>query len=426
MIALMNQLDRLVANIREEIPILMETLRTFPWGNTATVLRERFREDRLGLTASSLTFTTVIALVPLVTLILAVFTAFPVFAKMQVTLQTWLVQSLVPDNIARSVLGYLTQFASKASRLGAVGLIAFVFTALALIFTMDRTLNNIWRVRQLRPFAQRLLIYWAALTLGPVLLAGSLTLTSYAISASRGFVGVMPGGLRFLLDALEFALLAAGMAALYHYVPNTKVKWSHAWAGGIFVGIGFEVAKGLLSWYLRSVPTYSAVYGAFATVPILLLWFYIAWVIVLFGAVIAAYLPSLLSGVARRGGRPGWNFQLAFEALQALDAAQQTHSKGLTLQQIAGQLRVDDLQLARPLQALRELDWVGLLESDDVERLDAKDGHVDQRMVLLVNPATTALMPLAHRLLLPQESLGFWHQNGISPANNLRGMLLNS
>ena len=417
----MNQLARLVANIREEIPILMETLRTFPWGNTATVLRERFREDRLGLTASSLTFTTVIALVPLVTLILAVFTAFPVFAKMQGTLQTWLVQSLVPDNIARSVLGYLTQFAAKASRLGAVGLIAFVVTALALIFTMDRTLNNIWRVRQLRPFAQRLLIYWAALTLGPVLLAGSLTLTSYAISASRGFVGVMPGGLRFLLDALEFALLAAGMAALYHYVPNTKVKWSHAWAGGIFVGIGFEVAKGLLSWYLRSVPTYSAVYGAFATVPILLLWFYIAWVIVLFGAVIAAYLPSLLSGVARRGGRPGWNFQLAFEALQALDAAQQTNARGLTLQQIAAQLRVDDLQLARPLQALRELDWVGLLESDDAMRSDA-----GQRIVLLVNPATTALMPLAHRLLLPQESLAFWHQNGISPANNLRGMLSNS
>jgi membrane protein len=408
----------LIDRIRAEIPVLIETLRTFPWRNTAAVLRERFREDRLGLTASSLTFTTVIALVPLFTLVLAIFTAFPVFASMQTTLQTWLVQSLVPDNIARSVLGYLTQFASKASRLGVVGLVAFVVTALALIFTMDRTLNNIWRVRQLRPFAQRLLIYWAALTLGPVLLAGSLTLTSYALSGSRGLVGALPGGVKFLLDTIEFAMLATGMAALYHYVPNTRVKWAHAWAGGIFVAMGFEVAKALLSWYLRSVPTYAAVYGAFATVPILLLWFYIAWVIVLFGAVIAAYLPSLLSGVARRGGTPGWNFQLAFETVQQLAAARSSDAKGLTRLQLASRLRIDDLQLARPLQALQELDWIGSLYSDDDSA---------QRLVLLVDPDTTALLPLAHKLLLkPSENVGFWSEKGLSPAQNLRGALLNS
>lgn len=412
MITPMSLLERL----RAEIPVLLAALREFPWRNTAAVLRERFREDRLGLTASSLTFTTVIALVPLVTLILAVFTAFPVFATMQTTLQTWLVQSLVPDNIARSVLGYLTQFAAKASRLGAVGLIAFVVTALALIFTIDRTLNNIWRVRQLRPFAQRLLIYWAALTLGPVLLAASLTLTSYALSTSRGLVGVMPGGLKFLLDVLEFTLLATGMAALYHYVPNTRVKWAHAWAGGLFVSIGFEVAKALLGWYLRSVPTYSAVYGAFATVPILLLWFYIAWVIVLFGAVIAAYLPSLLSGVARRGGTPGWNFQLAFEVIQELDAARQGDTRGLTQAQLAARLQVDDLQLSRPLQALRELDWIGTLGSDE----DAM-----QRIVLLADGERTMLLPLAHALLLPGESMDFWKENGLSTSRNLRGSLLN-
>lgn len=412
----MSLIDRSITKIGAETSVLLETLRTFPWRNTAVVLRERFREDRLGLTASSLTFTTVIALVPLFTLILAVFTAFPVFAKMQITLQTWLVESFVPDNIARSVLGYLTQFASKASRLGAVGLVAFVVTALALIFTMDRTLNNIWRVQQLRPFAQRLLIYWAALTLGPVLLAGSLTLTSYALASSRTLVGAMPGGVRFLLDALEFALLASGIAALYHYVPNTKVKWAHAWAGGIFVAIAFEVAKALLALYLRSVPTFAAVYGAFATVPILLLWFYIAWLIVLFGAVIAAYLPSLLSGVARRGDTPGWNFQLAFEALQALDAARNTDAKGLTVLQLAARLRVNDLQLARPLQALRDLDWIGFLDADDDRT---------QRIVLLANPETTSLMPLAHSLLLPQKSIDFWSQNGLSPSNNLRGQLFN-
>jgi membrane protein len=253
-------------------------------------------------------------------------------------------------------------------------------------------------------------------TLGPLLLAVSLTLTSYALSVSKGLVGAMPGGVKLLLDALEFALLAGGMAALYHYVPNTRVKWVHALAGGVFVAVGFELAKALLTWYLRTVPTYSAVYGTFATVPILLLWIYIAWVIVLFGAVIAAYLPSLLSGVARRGGTPGWNFQLAYEVIQALDRASSRESKGLSLDQLCSELRVDGLQLARPLQALRELDWIGVLESDD---------SAAQRHVLLAQPDRTALMPLAHVLLLPPDSLPFWKEKGLQPSLNLRGTLLN-
>ena len=114
-----------------------------PWFHALLTLRERFREDRLGLTASSLTFTTTIALVPFFTVALAVFTAFPMFAKFQDVLQKWLIASLVPDTIARQVLGYLSQFAGKASKLGSVGLAALLVTALALIFTIDRTLNSI-------------------------------------------------------------------------------------------------------------------------------------------------------------------------------------------------------------------------------------------------------------------------------------------
>ena len=114
---------------------LLKTLSEFPWKSTALTLRERFSEDRLGLTASSLTFTTIMALVPLVTVALAVFTAFPMFAQLQGGLQQWLVTSLIPDNIARQVLGYLTQFAGKASQLGGVGLALLLVTALALILT---------------------------------------------------------------------------------------------------------------------------------------------------------------------------------------------------------------------------------------------------------------------------------------------------
>jgi len=239
-------------------------------------------------------------LVPFFTVALAVFTAFPMFAKFQDVLQKWLIASLVPDTIARQVLGYLSQFAGKASKLGSVGLAALFVTALALMFTIDRTLNSIWRVRALRPLGQRLLIYWAGITLGPLILGISVTVTSYAVSASKGLAIGLPGGVGLLLDAVQYLLVAAGMAAMFHYLPNTHVRWGHAWMGGLFVSTGMEIAKRLLAVYVTMVPSYSAVYGAFATLPILLVWIYLVWVIVLLGATLTAYVPSLIAGVPQR------------------------------------------------------------------------------------------------------------------------------
>ncbi len=380
------------------------------------MLRERFREDRLGLTASSLTFTTTIALVPLITVALAVFTAFPMFAKFQDVLQRWLIESLVPDNIARQVLGYLNQFAGKASRLGVAGLAILLGTALALIFTIDRTLNSIWRVKKPRPFGQRVLVYWAAVTLGPLLLGASLSITSYAITASKGVVGGLPGGITFLLDSLQFGLVAAGTAAMFHYVPNTYVRCGHAWMGGLFVSAGMELARKGLAMYLAKVPTYSVVYGAFATVPILLIWIYVAWVIVLLGAALTAYLPSLLAGVPRRKLGHGWQFQLALEVLQMLDTAKGAEDRGLTLSTLRLALRVDSQRLEPVLQTLQELDWVGQLqESTD------RDGQA--RYVLLADLGQTVLEPLMQRLLLTPEpftenlwKLGRWRTTSVRDA----------
>ncbi len=372
---------------------LLADLTHFPWKSTALTLGERFREDRLGLTASSLTFTTTMALVPLFTVALAVFTAFPVFGKLQGALQAWLVQSLVPDAIARQVLGYLTQFAGKANRLGALGLAVLVITALALVLTIDRTLNSIWRVKRPRPLGQRVLIYWAVMTLGPLLLGASLSISSYLISASRGLVAAMPGGVQLMLDVIQFFLLAAGLAALYRYVPNTPVRRSHAWAGGLFAAIGIELARSLLALYLGKVPTYSAVYGAFATVPILLVWIYIAWVIVLWGAVIAAYLPSLMAGTRRRAAAHGWQFQLALEVLRELSRARASPRRGLSVPQLAQTLEVDSLQLEPVLETLVALDWIG--------RVNEIEDEEETRYILLADAQATALEPLIRHLLLP-------------------------
>jgi membrane protein len=374
---------------------LLADLSRFPWKDTALTLGERFREDRLGLTASSLTFTTTIALVPFFTVALAVFTAFPMFGKLQGALQAWLVQSLIPDAIARQVLGYLTQFAGKASRLGAAGLAALFITALALVLTIDRTLNSIWRVKRPRPLAQRVLIYWALMTLGPLLLGASLSISSYVISASRGLVTAMPGVIQVLLDVIEFFLLAGGLAALYRYVPNTPVRRGHAWAGGLFAATGIELARKLLALYIGKVPTYSVVYGTFATLPILLVWIYVAWVIVLFGAVIAAYLPSLVAGTRRRGGGHGWQFQLALEVLRELHRARASARRGMSAPQLCAALELDSLQLEPVLETLVALDWIG--------RINEVEDEEDTRYILLADVQSTALEPLMRHLLLPHS-----------------------
>jgi membrane protein len=375
------------------LPLLFADLARFPWLPTLQTLRERFREDRLGLSASSLTFTTTIALVPFVTVALALFTAFPMFGKLQSNLQAWLVQSLVPDAIARQVLGYITQFSGKASRLGGLGFAALMVSAIALVLTIDRTLNNIWRVRRPRPLGQRVLIYWAVITLGPLLLGASLATTSYLVSAGRGVVAALPGVVSFLLTAVEFVLLAAAYSALYRYVPNTPVKRSHAIAGGVFAAVGIQIAKRVLAWYIGSVGTYSVVYGAFATFPILLIWIYIAWVIVLLGAVVAAYLPSLLAGPRRLPTGHGWQFQLALEALQHLEKARMGARRGVTANELAGAMEVDVLQLEPVLQTLVQLDWIG--------RLNEIDDQEATRYVLLADVQSTAVEPLMRALLLP-------------------------
>ena len=393
------------AGWRESLASWLQTFSTWPWRDTVRTLRQRFREDRLGLTASSLTFTTTIGLVPLVTVMLAVFSAFPIFATFQGALERYFLQTLVPDSIARPVLLALTQFAAKAHRLGLVGLVFLAITALALMLTIDRTLNNIWRVRRPRPIGQRVAIYWAATTLGPLLLGVSLSVTSYAVSASRGFVGALPGGIALLIEALEFGMLALAAAALFRFVPNTPVRWRHALGGGVFVAVGFEVAKRMLGWYVKLVPTYSAVYGAFATLPIFLVWIYLGWVVVLLGAVVAAYAPSLSMHLTRRAATPGHRFVLAVQILRELIVARRLSTRGLTSAQLAQALRADALQVDPLLDTLLAIDWVGRLDESG-----------EARYVLLCDPATTAAQPLLAQLLLdPGTTLrGFWQRAGFA------------
>jgi membrane protein len=360
-----------------------------PWLATAEMLVQRFREDRLALTAGSLTFTTIISLVPLLTVMLALFSAFPMFAALQVSLQKYFLQSLVPEMIVRPVLGALTQFSLRASRLGTVGLIALVVSAQALMRTQDPALNTKWRVKKRRRIAQRVLMYWAAVTLGPLVFAITLSATSYAATVSRGLLGDMPRSVGFAVATLDFVLETCAVAALFRYVPNTVVHWRHALLGGLFVAVCMALGKRAITAYFGTVPTYSLIYGAFATVPILFVWIYVSWVIILLGAVIAAYAPLLGKRVARWPDVPGSEFHLALVVLGELAAARRDGRRGLQLEEIADAIGLDPLQVAPVLDALVELDWVG--------RLDEAESA---RHVLLCDPAVTSAEPLVAKLLL--------------------------
>ena len=186
-------------------------------------------------------------------------------------------------------------------------------------------------------------------------------------------------------------------------MPNTHVRWRHAWAGGICAAVGFELAKKLLGWYLATVSTYSLMYGAFAFVPIFLIWIYLAWSIVLLGAVIAAYAPSLKMRVKRWPDGPGARLQLAIAVLRELAAARLVGERGCSGTALAEALRTDPLQTEPIIDTLVAFDWVGRLDEPN-----------DPRFVLLCDPVRTPAQPLLSLLLLEPSptSRGLWQRAG--------------
>ena len=366
--------------------------RDLPWRQMGKMVRQRFVEVRLGQAAGSLTFTTTITLIPLLTVGLAIFSVFPQFADIQTVVQRWLIDSLMPESISRQVLSYVTQFTTKASRLGLAGMAVLVVSALTLVFTLDRAFNAIWGVTQPRPWAQRMLVYWSALTLGPLLMGLGIVTMSHVVSVSRGLAQAWPKGLNLAFGLLEGSLLVVGVGALFKYLPNVHVRWVHAMAGGLWVTVVLEVARRILTWYLSAMPAYSKVYGALATFPILLVWIYTAWMIVLSGAVVVSLLPGVLLGRVRVAQGPGWGLTMALEVLDLLHHTKANNGIGLSLPAMTEQLRFNPTELEPALQRLIYMGWVARLENQD-------------RWVLLVQAELTPLAPLLHALvLMPTEA----------------------
>jgi membrane protein len=250
----------------------------------------RFVRDRCAQTAASLTFTTLLSLVPMITIALTVFSAFPVFEDFSAQIKTYLLNNLIPENAGIIINQYMQQFADSATRLTAVGIVFLGVTAMSTMLTIDNAFNVIWQVTRPRPLVKRLVAYWAVLTLAPLLIGASLSLTSWLVGLSMGHSKyVSPLGIA-VLKTLPVLFTTLAFTMLFELVPNRHVPRAHALIGAAVAALAFETSNRIFGYYVSHFPTYKLVYGAFASVPIFLMWIYLSWLTTLLGAVIAASL----------------------------------------------------------------------------------------------------------------------------------------
>jgi membrane protein len=320
------------------------------------VVATRFREDRGLQTAASLTFTTLLSLVPIVTVALTLMAAFPVFQSLFSVIEDWVFDNMLPES-ADLIEQYAEQFIDNAAKLTAVGIVFLAVTSIMLLITIDNAFNDIWRVRRPRSLLQRVLIYWALITVGPLLIGGSLSLSSWLMSASVGWTQGIPYAGVTLIKLSAITLTSIAFALLYLTLPNRPVRLADAIIGGVLAGVVFELTKQGFGFYITHFPTYKLVYGAFAALPVFLMWLYVSWLVVLLGAVVVATLPEWRQRTLQSGLAPGSNFVFALKVLKALWQAQQ-RGEVVTVPQLHGMLHIRYERIEGLLDTMQRASWV--------------------------------------------------------------------
>jgi len=345
------------------------------------MLARRFKEDRGMRTAGSLTYATLLALVPVITVTLALMSVFPVFQGLAGAIQDFIFENLMPDSVD-TIEKYAEQFVDNAAQLTTAGLIFLAITAIMLLFTIDAVFNDIWRVRRPRSFGRRLLIYGALMAVGPVLIGASLSLSSWLLSASVGLTQDIPHAQSALIKVSAVALTCVALAWLYYAMPSRPVRLRDALIGGALAALAFELTKFGFGYYIARVPTYTLVYGAFAAAPVFLLWLYISWVVVIAGAVLVATLPEWRQQVLQGQLVPGSRFVYALQVLKLL---WQANGNTVTLPQLHSALNLSYERIEALLEVMEDAGWVKRVHATgwvlhlDVETI--KLAEVYQRLV---------------------------------------------
>jgi membrane protein len=284
---------------------------------------QRYQDDRCSEIAAALVYMSLFALVPLLTLVYSISTAIPTATDLQAQLQQFLVDNLLPE-ASQDVANYLTSFSEQAKNLTGVGIAILATTAVLMLRNVERAFNNIWRNRENRNVVSSVLLYWAVLSLAPILIGLGIGIKAYLFAAAHAVEGIdVLGVSSALLSVLPFGLGILGVTALYMAVPNCAVPFRHAIFGGLFVAVTFTAAKALFTAAIAN-SSYALIYGAFAAVPIFLLWLYITWTIILLGAIVVHSQASYQT--AAQAQRP-----VLLKALDVLYLLWRAQLKGCTL-----------------------------------------------------------------------------------------------
>ncbi len=282
-----------------------------------TFTLDRVHEMNVQEVASSMALATVLAIVPVLALSLAVFAAFPSFADSREALEELITTSFLPAQYSQILIKYLKEFASHAAGLTTFGVIGLAVTVFMLIDKLFRTINNIFKSPETRTLAQKVLIYWALMTVGPIMMAVSLTLTGKA--AAMAFQGLDSGLVSWLYPIGQFVLQGFFFAVLYKFIPCCRVRFSHALVGGMLVAMLGQIVKEAFEYYVMR-GTMSNIYGAFVALPVLVLWVYVAWYLFFAGAAVTATLPKIISGRYLDSYRKGDDFLTGLLMLKHLVA----------------------------------------------------------------------------------------------------------
>lgn len=252
-------------------------------------LLARMTHDRVNVNAGYLAYITLLSIVPMLTVLLSILSSFSVFADMGVEIQNFIITNFVPAS-GDAVHGALLEFVANTGKMTAVGGAFLFIAALMLISNIDKNLNYIWRVTEKRRAVLSFSMYWMVLTLGPILVGASIAATSYVTSLSLLQNEVVSGAFNTLIRKLPLILSFFAFFGLYLLVPNKKIHFSHAAAGSLVAALLFELSKKGFAAYITQFPSYQVIYGALAAIPILFVWVYLCWLIVLVGAEVTAAL----------------------------------------------------------------------------------------------------------------------------------------
>lgn len=352
---------------------------------------DRSKDTRILEAASSMTLTTLLSLVPLIAVMLAGFAAFPSFASKRADLEEMIIESFLPPQYSEQLLGYIHEFSSHASGLGLFGVIGLALTALLLIDKFFVTMNRIFKAERMRSAGQRAVLYWAILTLAPLGIAASLTLSGEALALTSDSAVDQNQLLAYVINAAQIMIQTLGYAALYKLVPNCQVKFSDAVIGGASAALLGQIVRYGFGLYVTN-STLGPIYGAFVAVPIFLLWLYATWILVLLGAAVSATIPLLTSGRYADSYRHGNDFVTGIAILAALTKRREAGVPIASTQQICDWVDSYPQAAISILKKLETAGYAARIETKDEEPSWAlladpeKTNLEDSLKVLLIDP----------------------------------------